>query len=184
MWLVTENPWPLILALSVVAVGMLAAWYARRDNRLLIVTGGVILLAVGVWEFERRVVTERERLAAEVLELRDAVQKKNLAGVFALFSNSDPKLKLLATAGLALVEFEDAIRVTALETKLSSNDSRGETQFRANVSLKVAGYGSMGRQPTLWSLGWRKEGGEWRIVRVRRFHPLSRKEMSPLAQGR
>ncbi len=183
MWLVTENPWPLILVLSVVAVGTLAAWYARRDSRLLIATVGVILLAVATWEIERRVVTERERLAAEVLELRDAVQQKNLARVFAFFSNSDPKLKILATAGLALVEFEDAIRVTALETKITSNDSRGETRFRANVSLKVAGYGSLGRRPTLWSLGWRKEAGEWRIVKVRRFHPLSRKEMPPLAQG-
>jgi len=184
MWLLTENPWPLIIVLSVVAVGLVVSWWTRRDNRLLVATVVVVLLAVGAWELERRIVTEKERLTARVLDLRDAVQAKDgeFAELFGFFSNSEPALKVMATAGLRLVTFEDRIRVTALETSLTSNDTRGETRFRANVSLNVAGYGSVGRRPTMWSLTWRKEADEWRIIKVRRFHPLSHKEMPPLTQ--
>ena len=183
MWLLTENPWPLMIALSVVVVGLVVAWSVRRDTRLLAVAGIAILLAVGVWELERRIVTERERLAARVLEFRDAVQAKELNRVFGFFSNSELMLKTIATTGLAMVTFEDQIRVTALETTLTSNDTRGETRFRANVSLKVAGYGSVGRQPTLWSLTWRKEADQWRIIKIRRFHPLSHTEMPTLTRN-
>jgi hypothetical protein len=183
MWLLTENPWPVMIALSVVAVGLVAAWRTRQDTRLLVVAGVAILLAAGVWELERRIVTERERLAARVLDLRDAVQAKELVRVFGFFSNSDLTLKTMAISGLAMVSFEDQIRVTALETTLTSNDTRGETRFRANVSLNVAGYGSVGRRPTLWSLTWRKEADEWRIIKIRRFHPLSHKEIPPLTQN-
>jgi hypothetical protein len=48
--------------------------------------------------------------------------------------------------------------------------------------MSVAGYGSVGHQPTLWSLTWQKEDDEWRIIRIRRFHPLSHKEMPPLSR--
>jgi len=182
MWLLTENPWPVIVALSVVAVGVLVVWNTRGDNRLLIVAVIAIVLAGGAWELERRIVTERERLEARVLDLRDAVQAKELVAVLGFFSNSDLLLKIMATSGLAMVTFEDQIRVTALETTVTSEDTRGETRFRANVSLSVVGYGSVGHQPTLWSLSWRKEADEWRIVKVRRFHPLSHKELPPLAR--
>ena len=133
-----------------------------------------------MWELERRIVTERERLAARVFDLRDAVQAKELGRVFEFFSNSELMLKTIATTGLAMVTFEDRIRVTALETTLDSNGTRGETRFRANVSLKVVGFGPVGHQPTLWSLTWRKEADQWRIIKIRRFHPLTHKEMRPL----
>ena len=185
MWLLTENPWPLIVGLSVVFVGLVVSWWTRQDKRLLVAAAVMVLLATGVWELERRIVTEKERLTARVLDFRDVVQDKDeeFAGVFDFFSNSEPSLKVMATAGLRLVTFEDRIRVTALETSLTSNSTRGETRFRANVSLDIAGYGSVGRQPTMWSLTWRKEADEWRIIKVRRFHPLSHKEMPPLTRA-
>ena len=115
MWLLTENPWPLIIVLSVVAVGLVVSWWTRRDNRLLVATVVVVLLAVGAWELERRIVTEKERLTARVLDLRDAVQAKDgeFAELFGFFSNSEPALKVMATAGLRLVTFEDRIRHAA-----------------------------------------------------------------------
>tara|TARA_B100000029_G_scaffold76180_1_gene67976 strand:- start:219 stop:773 length:555 start_codon:yes stop_codon:yes gene_type:complete len=183
MTLLTENPWPLIAGLVVVTVGLLMVWNARRDGRLLVAALACVVLAAGSWELARRIVTERERLAATVLTLRDAVQDKDMASVYSHFSESEPQLKLLATTGLALVTFEDRIRITAQDTTLETGGSRGETRFRANVSLKVVGYGSVGRQPTLWSLTWQKEDDAWRVVRVRRFHPLTLKEMSPLTQS-
>jgi len=182
MWLLTENPWPVIIALSVVAVGAFMAWNTRGDNRLLIVVAIAVALAGGAWELERRIVTERERLESRVLDLRDVVQDKELFEVLGFFSDSELLLKGMATTGLAMVNFEDQIRVTALETTVTSEETLGETRFRANVSLSVVGFGSVGHQPTLWALSWRKEADEWRIVKVRRFHPLSHKELPPLAR--
>jgi hypothetical protein len=182
MWLLTENPWPVVISLSVVAVGLLVAWNTRRDHRLLGVALAVILLAGGAWELERRIVTERERLELQVLDLRDAVQDKEVLEVQGFFSNSELILKGQVAAALALVSFEDQIRITAIETTVTSEDTRGETRFRANASLSVVGFGSVGHQPTLWSLSWRKEEDEWRIVKVRRFHPLSHKELPPLSR--
>ena len=182
MWLVTENPWPVMVALSIIAVALVVLWRSRQDNRLLVAAGVSVLLVIGAWELDRRIVTERERLAARVLDLRDAVQAKDLAQVFGFFSNSELTLKAMATSGLALVTFEDQIRVTALETTLAAEDTRGETRFRANASMSVAGYGAVGHQPTLWSLTWQKEADEWRIIKIRRFHPLSHKELPPLSR--
>jgi len=182
MWVLTENPWPAMATLSIIALVLMVAWRARRDNRLLVAAGVSVLLVIGAWELDRRIVTERERLAAHVLDLRDAVQAKELARVFGFVSNSELTLKAMVTSGLALVTFEDQIRVTALETTLAADGSRGETRFRANTSMSVAGYGSVGHQPTLWSLTWQKEDDQWRIVRIRRFHPLSHKELPPLSR--
>ena len=62
MWLLTENPWPLIVGLSVVFVGLVVSWWTRQDKRLLVAAAVMVLLATGVWELERRIVTEKERL--------------------------------------------------------------------------------------------------------------------------
>lgn len=183
MWVLTENPWPLMIGLSVVAVGLMLAWSSRRQTRFLVLAVVAVLLVAGVWELERRIVTERERLEICVLDLRDAVQAKEVVEALGFISHSELTLKALVAAGLAMVSFEDEIRITALETTLTSDDSIAETRFRANASLSVVGYGAVGHQPTLWSLTWRKEGDEWRIVRVRRFHPLSHKELPPLSGG-
>ncbi|GIT28626.1 MAG: hypothetical protein Ct9H300mP1_06720 [Planctomycetaceae bacterium] len=36
MWLLTENPWPLIVVLSVVVVGLVTSWWTRQNKRLLV----------------------------------------------------------------------------------------------------------------------------------------------------
>ena len=70
-----------------IAVGLLVGWNTRRDHRLLGVALAVILLAGGAWELERRIVTESERLELLVLDLRDAVQDKEVLEVLGFFSN-------------------------------------------------------------------------------------------------
>ncbi len=93
MWLLTENPWPLIVVLSVVVVGLVTSWWTRQNKRLLVAAAVAVLLAIGVWELERRIVTEKERLTARVLDFRDAVQAKDeeFAGVFGFFPTLNPR---------------------------------------------------------------------------------------------
>lgn len=173
MWLVTENPWPLILVFAGVAVLLLINWYSRRKRILLPIAGLMAGLAVASWAVDHWIVTDREQLEATVYELRDAVQGKDLPAVVGFFT--ELKDKLAVTAGLSLVEFEDSIRVTALEAEMLVPGTRGKTRFRANVSLKVKTQGSVGRQPTMWELTWEKqvETSQWRIVEVQRLHPLT-----------
>lgn len=180
MWLVTENPWPLILVFSGAALLLLVNWYSRRKRVLLPIAGLMAALAVAAWAVDQWIVTDREQIEAAVYELRDAVQNKDLASV--LDSCTTLKLKALATAGLAMVEFEDSIRVTALETEVLVPETRGKTRFRANVSLKVKTYGSVGRQPTMWDLTWQKQAGtnRWRIVELQRLHPLTHKPIGTI----
>ena len=47
MWLVTENPWPVMVALSIIAVALVVLWRSRQDNRLLVAAGVSVLLVIG-----------------------------------------------------------------------------------------------------------------------------------------
>ena len=53
MWVLTENPWPAMVTLSIIALVLMVVWRARRDNRLLVAAGVSVLLVIGAAHWTR-----------------------------------------------------------------------------------------------------------------------------------
>jgi hypothetical protein len=179
MWF-TEDPWPPMLACGLGALLAVAFWSSTKRAIHLLVAAGLLVLGGVFYVVEQVIVTPGEQIERQVVELCDQFRRKDPA-TLDHFSNTAPELKLLCQTAMALVEIEDDLRITDLQTTLSNADSRAVCRFRANAGLSVAGFGKVGRQPGRFELTWAKESEGWKISKLRRLHPLRDEEL-PLMQ--
>ena len=75
---------------------------------------------------------------------------------------------------------DDDLRLTDFQTRVTNQESRAVTHFRANATLRVQNFGSVGRQPARIELTWAKEGPDWKIIALRRLNPVKDEEMDVL----
>jgi hypothetical protein len=55
-----------------------------------------------------------------------------------------------------------------MAVQMSSAESRATTTFRASATVNYDGHEQHGA--TRWELTWQREGGDWKITRIRRLH--------------
>ncbi|RPI74071.1 MAG: hypothetical protein EHM42_15760 [Planctomycetaceae bacterium] len=169
MWF-TENPWPPVLICCVLAAAALATWVSQRQMKWLYVGLGGLLLAVGLWQLERKIVTDRERVEQLVVDLVKEFQNKDREAVLAHFSPQALLWREMVSRAFDLVEIKD-VRVTDLAVRMTAQNSEALSHFRANGTVVFAGAAS-GYQPSRWQLTWRRESGEWKVIDVVRLNPL------------
>ncbi|REJ79674.1 MAG: hypothetical protein DWQ34_19615 [Planctomycetota bacterium] len=172
MWF-TETPWPPIFILAVIAACLAAAFSATQRSVYL---AGILVLALlggGIYFIEKQIVTERERVEAAIYGVADAFQRRDVAETVGYISQNAVLLRLLVLSKLREVQVREDLRITDVSIETSNQDSRATSHFRANGTFAVAGYGDVGHQPTRWEVDWQKEGGEWRIINVRRLDPIN-----------
>jgi hypothetical protein len=102
-WLV-EDPTPVYVLLAVAALVLAAAYWNRRKRSYLFGIAGVLLLAGVVWLIDFLVVTERERLAATVKSMGQAVKAMDVDRVFQHISDS------FESSGLKKSAFQEVVR--------------------------------------------------------------------------
>jgi hypothetical protein len=165
------------------AIGLAVVLWARRNEiRSLQIVGSLLLLLAGsTFLVDRLVVTERERIEQRVVSLCDDFRNKREATVD-YFSAQSPDLKNKVKSGMALVTIEGRLRLTDFEIRITNNHTSATSQFRANATISVAGYGNVGHQPSRFLLTWTREQGDWKILRVQRMHPYQDKELGLLEQ--
>jgi hypothetical protein len=139
------------------------------------------VLAAGVFLLEAVLVTPAEEVEALVVRLCDQFRRKDPA-TLNHFSNAAPELRGLCETAMDLVEIEDDLRLTDFQTRVTNEDTRAITHFRANATLRVNGFGNVGRQPARIELTWAKEGNGWKIIALRRLNPVKDEEMPVLSQ--
>jgi hypothetical protein len=164
------------------AAGLFVLLMARPGNRMRMSLFGVVLLAIGAGAFvvDSLVVTPAERLESRVRQLCDDFRHKRPA-TLDYFSPSVPLLKATVQAALDTVTIETEPSLTDFRI-LFVNDERATTHFRANATIAVKPYGNVGHQPGRFVLTWAKEGDEWKIVNVKRMHPIQDRELGLLDQ--
>jgi hypothetical protein len=187
MWF-TETPWPPILILSVFGVLLFLGWMSQRKTGFLAGVALCVALSGIVFVVERQIVTEQEKVEQRLLDFTAAFQRDSLKrGVLNAVVGGGPELESLkfiqgdevhklATAALDLVDIQDDVRISDVRTRMTNQDSRAITQFRASATITVSGYNAA-RHPSRWELTWVKEGGEWKVLRATRLNFMSGQPM-------
>jgi hypothetical protein len=172
----TENPWPLIIILGMVAAASLAAWSSQKRSLWLIASGVAVIAAIGVYVIAHSVETEGERVAKEIHALADAFTKKDHDRTLAFFSPKAADLRLKCEGALLLVEFPNGIDIKDVSVVVTNQKSRAVSVFRANGTVSVTALGTS-HAASRWEVTWQKEAGQWKIVEVQRLHPYKEEKM-------
>lgn len=181
MWF-TEDPWPPMIILGICALLALAWW--RQNQRLLAlgIAVGCLLLAGAVYVVEQWIVTPAELVQQKTVDLCWNFKRKAPETIEA-FSDSAPQLKVLCQTAMSLVNVGDDLRLTDLQARMSNEDTRAITHFRANATVTYMGQVG-GYQPSRFELTWARENDDWKIIAVRRLNPVSGEELGVLDAGR
>jgi hypothetical protein len=176
MWL-TENPWPPMVLLGLVAAALAWVWVARRRGAMLIGAIAALLGCVAVYYIERAIVTDAERLEADLYRLVSAFQHKDREGTLSMISQQAPEWRTMAAVAIDLVDVRDDLDVKDVSVKIYGENSQALTHFRANGTFSYRGQGT-GHYPSRWELRWQREGADWKVVEVTRLNPLREEKLA------
>ena len=180
MWL-TEDPWPPMLILGVASLLAIAWWSSTKRAVGLLAAVGCMVLAGVMFIVEQAIVTPAEAVEQRVVDLCWAFQRRD-PQTLEYFSKTSPQLRLLCQTALQMVEVQPDLRLTDFQTRLTNENSRAITHFRANATISVVGAGNVGRQPSRFELTWAREGDDWKVIQIRRLNPVNDKELGLLDQ--
>jgi hypothetical protein len=180
-WL-TENPWPPIFILAIAACVMVAVWTSQKRGAWLVGALTAVIAAAAVFFIEKAIITEGERIEKHVRDLVEAFVRGDRERVVSYFSAKAPELRALALRGLDLVEFPSGIDVKDMSVRVSNENTRAVSLFRANGVVSIKGLGGQGHMPSRWQVTWQKEGSDWKIVEVVRLQPYKDEAMQILDQ--
>jgi hypothetical protein len=180
-WL-TENPWPPIFILGIAAGVMVAVWTTQKRGAWLVAAMTAVVAAAAVYLVEKAIVTEGERVEQHVRDLVEAFVRGDRDRVVSFFSARAPELRTLALRGMDLVEFPSGIDVKDVSVRVTNENTRAVSLFRANGVVAVKGLGAQQPMPSRWQVTWQNEGNDWKIVEVVRLHPYKDESMPVLDQ--
>ncbi len=179
----TENPWPAAIVLVCMAIVFIGIFNSRRKTSSLV--GGILclLLAIGCFVLDSVVLTPGEQVTQNIYDLSEAVKKQDVPKVLSFFSNQAPERDQIKHA-VEGVRVHDDLRISDVWVSFTGAGSVAVSHFRANASISVTIVGiagDIGYHPTRWELDWQREAGEWKIIEVRRLHPINGKKVTILS---
>lgn len=159
-------------------------WYRRtRQQRILALLAGLLLVTALAIVLTRRMVTEEEKVKAAVLEAIGAVEAQSIERVMDIFSKNyrgyyySTYAELIPAVGMDFNLYSSlSISVTQWNVAIEGNEATVDMQFRFRMMLDQAGpYRNfpMTRLPSTppgednrARLVLRKEDGVWRILEL------------------
>lgn len=189
MW-ITENAWPPVILCILGAVVLLVAWSTTQRPRLLIGIPVLLIAAAIIYFVEQTIITDREQVEADLHSLLDTFIEESQQTradsarhsrdyrTLEFFSPQNVTDRTRVAAALSLVTVDRNIRITDIQTRLTNDNTRAVTHFRANGTVSVGGVGSGGHFSSRWELTWQKEGGRWAVTRTRMLNVMTGEEQS------
>lgn len=175
MWF-TENPWPPMLLCGLGAVVALGFWVSSKRAIPLLVSCTCLIGAGIVYLAEHAILTPAEQVEAQLIDLVEQFRRKDPAAL-EHFSRRAEELRVLCQRAMDIVEVEDDLQLSDIRTRLTNENSRAVTHFRANGTVSIPSLMvSRTYQPSRFELTWIQEGDAWRIVAIRRLHPFKEGE--------
>ncbi|WP_437203743.1 hypothetical protein [Planctomicrobium sp. SH664] len=179
----TENSWPLIVVLLLIASGLGAGWFLQRRAPYLIGIAIAVGLMIAALIVDAQVVTLREKLTQDVYDMTSAFQQRDLDRTIQFVSPQARSLRMKIGTAYNVLKLEDDMRVTDVQVELFGEDTRATTRFRVNVTVDVnmpntAEYRD--RIATRWEAKWQLEGNEWRMIDIFELHPYTGVRMDRL----
>lgn len=168
-----ENPWPLVIVLVLIAFVLLFVWRGRRGSKPLIISGALLVAALGVYVTAALVVTEREHLQERTRELVQRAGVGSTARVRDMFHGHGV---LVGPDGsvwynpveAALVEFDSVKRRYTMMHTIRSVQAEHLGGNRGRTLLSVSSrVHEMDNQavPSQWLFVWeRGADGQWLVL--------------------
>jgi len=182
MWF-TENPWPVVVICLIVTAIFAARAIQTGLGRNWLLVGLGVLLAVGTYLAEQSIVTPAEEVELRVHEAIDHCIEGDVNSVLGMISEGQPGMRVLAMAGLSMADIHDDMRITDLNVRMTAQNSRAISHFRANGTISAGGVSMTGHATTRWEVTWQQENGEWKIVDITRLHPINGEPMEVLRRS-
>lgn len=175
MWF-TEDPWTPAAILTIAILVLAALWTVTRKSQLIWAITACLIAAAFSFAIDSLVVTPREQIEQHVVDLASNFQQQDVEGTLEFFSSKALLERGLITWGLEHVKVEPDLRITDQRVKIFAENSRAESEFRANGT--VSGFGmEKTHQPSRWRLTWQMEGENWRVVKVERLNVVTGETM-------
>lgn len=172
MWF-TETAWPPVLICLVAVVLLLAAWMKRQRVGYLVGIVVLVFVAGGLFVVEARIVTDAERLEADIVDWTAAFQREDVDGTLSYIAPQAAAIRAIALAAMDLVNVQDDLRITDVQITIKNEGTRAVSRFRANATVDVKGYGNQGRRPSYWEVTWQKQADQWKVIRVVRLNVVT-----------
>ena len=187
MWF-TEDAWSPIILCVIAAVIFLIAWSTTQRPKLLLGAPVLLLAAVVIYFVEQSIVTDLEQVEADLHSLlhtfvEESQEVRPGAGQgpdslrsldFFSAQNTTDRARLVAAVTLVMVD--PAIRITDVQTRLTNENTRAVTHFRANGNVSISAANGGGHFSSRWELTWQKEGGRWAVTRTKMLNVMSGEE--------
>lgn len=180
MTVLSENPLILTGGLAILGVFFLVALKATQQGKYLTLAGAAFGLALAVFVIERFWVTDNERIEQAVYDLRSAVARSDVDGVFEHLApdvqfgrdndvHSPEETRAMIRSRLSNSAF-DIVRVSQLRTNAGAQSRRGTAEFRVFAKGRLdspVGAITIGTADSEWSLSFQEvKPHVWKVNRI------------------
>lgn len=173
---ITENPWPLIMILSGVAVVLLILGESRTRS----FAAAFVLLSVGLYFLEAWIVTPAEHVEGRLESLLDQFKTENLSAIGEHIDDGSPKLREVAEQGLKLVMLDKGFHLQDLKITVAGDGQSADAELRANGTMTVRQASTPYHASTRWKTRWLLRGDAWKLSGVERLNPVTGEEIGIL----
>lgn len=172
MWLITENPWYLIVLCTSAAVYFLFKWWTTHRGLFMVLGVALLLMSAGFYYLDQTFTTDAEQIEANIHEMAAAVVANDTKGVLKFFSPRAERFRARIAIAMGTFNIRDDMRITDMEVEVRAENTLATSHFRANATIVGKASALGGRGATRWLLKWQKQEGEWKITEVIRLHPI------------
>ena len=168
MWF-TENPWPPMIISGLCGLISLVIWNARRQHKLLYLACVFFASTGAIYAMERSIVTEGERLQADVVQMCDQFRRRD-PRTLDHFADSATEWKATCKLAMEMVEIRDDLHLTDFRTSVTDLGRVGKVHFRANATITA--METTAHHTFRCILTYEKKGSDWKITGVERLDPI------------
>jgi hypothetical protein len=133
--------------------------------------GACVLLAAGAIVADWLVVTDREQIEANITGVVRSFEAGDLENTLSYFSRQAACERALVQFALQVVTVTEPLSLKDYQVELHNENSLAISTFRVNGRVHIRGQPA-GYHPSQWRATWRKEAGEWRILRIQELDPI------------
>ncbi len=179
MWF-AENSWPQLAVCAVLAGLFAARWMKTGERRSAWALAATVVAGVAFWGYAHIVESPGEAVGRQVRAWRDACASDDVVATLGFVSPQSVELRAAISAGMALINVHDDVRITDLQVELSSDQRQAQSHFRANGMFTFIADLTEHRIATRWIAVWDLTDTGWQVIELQRLNPISGEPMGIL----
>lgn len=180
MWF-TETALPPIVILLLIAGILFLIWSQNARALYLAGIAGCVLLSGVIYMVELTIITPKEEVENSIRGIAAAAVDGDIDRTVAFVSNNSRDVSTAIRTAMTLVDVHEGLSIKDMEIEMVANNSQANADFRANGMFSLKGSGMEQHAATRWLFSWRKEAGQWKVVKLDRLDPMGGKPINIMA---